>query len=426
MPPSACAAGPRLTYSVGYESPAALRAAVTNRATVVRRVPALRVAQARAAPAVAANVSRRAGIRFVERVVPRREAAEPALQLASGKTVAWEWQYAAAHEDAVPDWVLRRAASITIAVVDTGADVSAPDIAAKHPVLFNTRTRANDVPDSFGHGTFVAALAAGSVTNGEGIAGFGGDARLMVIKAGAGDGSFSDVDEAAAIAYAVDHGARIINLSLGGTRTSRTEQSAIDYALQHGVLVVAAVGNLYLVGNPVVYPAALLQPLGSNGLGGRGLAVAASTASGARASFSSTGTYVSLAAPGESVFSAISSASWSTAYVRVPLPGSLGGIYGYGSGTSFAAPQVAGAAALVLAANPLLDAAAVAQVLKESASGHGAWSPELGFGVIDAASAVELASHTPGQRAHAVRRLRWKPTKRQNLLRIGARWKGPR
>src|SRR5437868_3326809 len=81
---------------------------------------------------------------------------------------------------------------------------------------------------------------AGSVTNGEGIAGFGGDARLIVIKAGPGDGSFSDVDESNAIVYAVDHGARIINLSLGGPATSTTERKAIDYATSHGALVVAA------------------------------------------------------------------------------------------------------------------------------------------------------------------------------------------
>ena len=152
---------------------------------------------------------------------------------------------------------------MTIAVVETGADVSAPDLAAKRPVAFNPRTRTSDVRDTVGHGTLVAALAAGSVTNGDGIAGFGGDAKLMILKAGAGDGSFTDVDEASAIAYAVDHGARIVNLSLGGTSTSSVEVSAIDYAAAHGVLVVAAAGNEHLVGNAVFYPAALVQPVGS-------------------------------------------------------------------------------------------------------------------------------------------------------------------
>ncbi len=250
------------------------------------------------------------------------------------------------------------------------------------------------------------------MTNGDGIAGFGGDAKLMIVKAGTGDGSFTDVDEASAIAYAVDHGARIVNLSLGGTSTSTVEASAVDYAAAHGVLVVAAAGNDFAGGNPTMYPAALVQPLGSNGLGGKGLAVGATDATGERAAFSSTGTYVSLAAPGDRVFSAVSSTSPEALFPRVALPGSLGGFYGYGSGTSFAAPQVAGAAALVMAANPRLDAEAVAAILKETASGRGDWSPELGYGVIDVAAAVERAATV---RAPAAR----------SSLSLGARTVGP-
>ncbi len=390
------AAPPAAAYSVGYASLPALRAAVREEgAIVVRRIPALRVAEVRSTSfAFGSRLARRPGISFVQRVAVRRQAAEPALALASGTTVPREWQYAATHADVVPDRVLRAASRVTIAVVDTGADVSAPDLAAKKPVAFSTRTRTSDVRDTAGHGTFVAALAAGSVTNGDGIAGFGGDAKLMILKAGTGDGSFTDVDEASAIAYAVDHGARIVNLSLGGTSTSPVETSAIDYAAAHGVLVVAAAGNDFAGGNPTIYPAALVQPLGSDGVGGKGLAVGASDPEGERAAFSSTGTYISLAAPGERVFSAVSSTSPPALFPRVALPGSLGGLYGYGSGTSFAAPQVAGAAALVMAANPQLDAETVAAILKDTASGGGDWSPELGYGVIDVAAAVERAGTT--------------------------------
>jgi hypothetical protein len=383
----------RVEFSVGYASAAALRTAVTRQdATVVGRVPALRIARIRVDESAAARLARSPGIRFTERVARRFDASEPALQAASGKTSAWEWQFSAAREDAVPDWVLRAASSLTIAVIDTGADLSAPDIAAKNPTVFSPRAGTADVRDGVGHGTFIAALAAGSVTNGEGIAGFGGDAKLMIIRAGAGDGSITDVDEATAIAYAVDHGARIINLSFGGTATSATEKNAIDYAAAHNVLVVAAAGNHFLVGNPALYPAALLQPLGSKGVGGTGLSVGASTDTGARAAFSNTGTYLSLAAPGDGVFSAVSSTSPAATFPRVPLPGSLRGLYGYGSGTSFAAPEVAGAAALVMAANPLLDAPDVARVLKQSASARGAWTPELGYGLLDVGNAVEAAT----------------------------------
>ena len=392
----------RVDVSVGYASPAALTAALaTEHAAIVRRVPALRIARVRLDKSGAAALSRLPGIRFVERVAQRANAAEPALQAATGKNTPWEWQFTAAREDRVPDWVQRAASSVTIAVVDTGADVSAPDIAAKNPTTFSPRNGTADVRDTVGHGTFVAALAAGSVTNGEGIAGFGGDAKLMVVKAGAGDGSISDVDEAAGISYAVDHGARIINLSFGGTTTSTAEKNAIDYATSRGVLVVAAAGNHYLTGNQTIYPAALVQPLESKGLGGTGLAVGASTDTGTRAAFSSTGSYISLAAPGDDVFSAVASTSPASSFPRVPLPGSLHGLYGYGSGTSFAAPEVSGAAALVMAANPLLNAQDVSRIIKASASGRGAWTPELGFGVLDVGSAVERARGVQPEAAQA-------------------------
>jgi subtilisin family serine protease len=78
-------------------------------------------------------------------------------------------------------------------------------------------------------------------------------------------------------------------------------------------------------------------------------------------------------------------------YPHSPLPGSQSGLYGYSSGTSFSAPQVAGAAALVWAANPQLTAQQVAQILKQTASGQGRWTPDLGFGVIDVAAAVAMA-----------------------------------
>ena len=378
---------------VGYASAADLTAALSaGHAVVVRRLAPLHVAELRATdPGALRHVP---GIRFVQRPAARVSAdVAPAVSLAlsAASGSAWEWQYAAIGEAAVPDAVLRAASSVRIAVIDTGADLAAPDLAAKSPHAYNTRTGTADVRDENGHGTFVASLAAGSVTVGDGIAGSGGDAQLLIVKSGSSSGAFTDMDEAAGIIYAVDHGARIINLSVGGPATSTTERRAIGYAVQHGVLVVAAVGNEHTAGNPVEYPAALLQPAGSNGVGGDGLAVGASTQTGARAFFSNTGSWVSLAAPGENVFGDVSQLSSPLLYPRTALPGSQAGLYGYGSGTSFAAPQVAGAAALVWAANPSLTAQQVAAILKATASGAGHWTPELGFGVIDVAAAVARA-----------------------------------
>jgi subtilisin family serine protease len=300
------------------------------------------------------------------------------------------WQLGVIHEDAVPDAVLHAAASIRIAVIDTGADLSAPAIATKRPAAYNVRTRTTDVRDLDGHGTMVASIAAGSPLAGAMTGGAGGDARLMIIKASS-TGSFTDVDEAAAITYAVGHGARIINLSFGGVATSSVERAAIRYAIGHGVLVVAAAGNEYASGNPVEYPAALLQPVGSNGNGGAGLVVGASTQNGQRAPFSSTGSWISLAAPGVDILTDASTLSSPTLHPRVSAAGLPAGVYGYASGTSFAAPLVAGAAALVWAANPSLTAQQVAEILKHTASGEGHWTPDLGFGVVDVGAAVARA-----------------------------------
>jgi subtilisin family serine protease len=395
--PGASAAWPSGTAVVWYESEHALAAALDRRpARVVRRIDALRAA----AVLPPGNIERYArlvgaepGIVRVERAAARVSRAEPAL-FSPRPGLPYQWQYSAVHADQVPAAVAQAAAGVTIAVIDTGADLAAPDLSAKAPQTFSIRKRLADVPDTNGHGTFVAALAAGSSTNGDGIAGVGGEAGLMVVQAGGPAGAFTDVDEAAAIVYAVDHGARILNLSLGGSTTSSIEKRAVAYAVAKGALLVAAVGNGYLRGNDVEYPAALLQPVGSKGVGGRGLSVAASNRHGARASFSNTGSHVSLAAPGVGVFSAVSSASPLSSYPRTELPGALGGLYGYGSGTSFAAPQVSGAAALVWAANPQLRAAQVASILEQTASGRGSWNAGLGYGVLDVAAAVAKAQTT--------------------------------
>jgi subtilisin family serine protease len=391
---------------VGYESETELQAAVrASGGRVVRTIPSLRVAEVETRVRhhhFATALLSRTGIEFVETVSRRVSAAEPALAPWTSSTAPFanapfEWQWAATRANAVPASVLRAARAITIAVVDTGADLSAPDLRAKSPSSYSVVNGTTNVRDRNGHGTFVSSIAAGSVSNGEGIAGFGGDARLLVLQAGGADGSFTDVDEAAAIVYAVDHGAKIVNLSLGGVESSATERRAVEYAAAHGVLLVAAVGNEYEAGNPLEYPAALLQPPGSHGVGGVGLTVGASTQRGTRASFSNTGSHVSLAAPGEEVLGALSSFSLASYYPRFALPGSGSGLYGYASGTSFSAPQVAGAAALVWAAKPTATATEVAQILKQTASGRGAWNPALGFGVIDVAAAVStaLGSGTP-------------------------------
>lgn len=400
------------TTVVSYESHSALRQALRRYpARIVRRLPDVHSVEVRPADPrrFAAGVSRLSGITSVETPEPRFSASEPGLTAMFSAGVPYQWQYTATRSSFVPDAVLRAAVGVKIAVIDTGADVTAPDLAAKAPETYNIFNGSTDVRDFHGHGTFVASIAGGSVSNGEGIAGFGGDAQLLLIQSGRSDGSFTDVDEADAIVYAVNHGAKVINLSIGGTETSSVERKALEYAGENGVLVVAAAGNEFEDGNPVEYPAALLQPVGSQGRGGLGLSVGATTKASERASFSNTGSWISIAAPGENVFGAVSSYTKSGSWPRYPLPGSSNGLYGYSSGTSFAAPQVAGAAALVWAANPTLSRDQVSWILKRTASGDGRWTKGLGYGILDVGRAVATAQNggevTPPARALSALRL---------------------
>jgi subtilisin family serine protease len=364
--------------SVGYRTPAALHGL-----WIISRIPALQTAEVRLPDARAERALRtRPGIRYTQRIVSRVQADAPAIPFSAGLAVP-EWQWTAVHADLVPAWVQQAARTITIAVVDTGADVLAPSLAAKGPVTWNVANGVNTVHDSVGHGTFVASLAAGTISDANGMSGFGGEARLMIVQANRGGIEFSDLDESNAIVWAVDHGANIINLSLGGAQTSQVERNAIDYATQHGVLLVAAAGNSAEQGNPTVYPAALI--------GTTGLVVGASNAAGARASFSTTGSYVDVLAPGVNVLGALASGISSTFFTPVATPGATGA-YGYGSGTSYAAPEAAGAAALVWAANPSLDAAGVAATLEATAASQGSWTKDLAFGTIDVAAAVQRAT----------------------------------
>jgi subtilisin family serine protease len=366
--------------SVGYRTPAALHGL-----QVVQRVPALRTAEVIVRDGRAVRALRaRPGIRFVQHIVARTQANEPLVPSVASLDVP-EWQWTAMHADQVPESVLQRASGVTIAVIDTGADVSVPTLAAKHPLTYNAVTGGSTVQDLVGHGTFVASLAGGAIASRPGMVGFGGDAQLMIVQANrTGSNGFTDIDEANAIVWAVDHGAKIVNLSFAGPQTSLVERHAISYAFAHGVLLVAAAGNAAQQGNPAVYPAALI--------GRRGLVVGASTTSGARASFSTTGSYVDVLAPGVNVLGALAGGIPPNLFSPISTPG-VTGRYGFGSGTSYAAPEVAGAAALVWAANPALDAGEVAAVIEESASGRGAWTPDLAFGTVDAAAAVQRASN---------------------------------
>ena len=201
----------------------------------------------------------------------------------------------------------------------------------------------NNASDENGHGTHVAGTIA-AANDGYGSTGIAYGAAIMAIRVLDGDGSGLISDVAAGIRYAVDNGADIINLSLGGGYSSAL-RSALAYADQNGVFVVAAAGN-ESAATPA-YPAAFSAELTNV------LSVGAHDAYDAIASFSNrvgAGGAVQVDAPGVGIYST--------------LPGNR---YGRYSGTSMAAPHVAGLAALALCANPGLDPAALRSILVEGA-----------------------------------------------------------
>jgi subtilisin family serine protease len=175
----------------------------------------------------------------------------------------------------------------------------------------------------------VAGVVAAAADNGVGGAGLAQGARILPVRALGADGGGYGSNVAKGISWAVDHGARVVNLSLGGDRPSSLVTTAIQYALARGVTVVAASGNAGGSGDPVLYPAA------TRGV----IAVGAVDRADQRPGWSSSGSHLALVAPGVGILS--------TFPVAATPPG---------DGTSMAAPFVSAAAALLLAAEPRLGA----------------------------------------------------------------------
>lgn len=222
--------------------------------------------------------------------------------------------------------VTRGSTLVNIAILDTGVQTNHPDLVDKMILSHNFST-SSTAEDLNGHGTHVAGIAAATTRNDLGVAGLAINPKIMNIKVldDSGSGAFSDV--AQGVIYATQNGAKVINLSLGGSLPSATLQNALQYAKDNGVLTVAAAGNLN--SNNLFYPAAYAQCL----------SVAALNQDDTKAAFSNYGaSWVDVAAPGVNILSTLPT-----------YANSQGGTnYGSLSGTSMATPFVAGLAALML------------------------------------------------------------------------------
>nr|WP_256256246.1 type VII secretion-associated serine protease mycosin [Streptomyces sp. MUSC 14] len=277
-------------------------------------------------------------------------------------------------------WAVSTGKNVEVAVIDTGVDVKNPQLSkavevSKGENLLKDKNskgekidRGNNsgTTDTVGHGTRVAGIIAARKASGTGFVGLAPDAKIIPIKQNDADGDGTTETLAAAITDAVKKGADVINISQDTANAVAGGQAlldAVNYALEHKVVVVASAGNDGLGGNvKVTYPASYPGVL----------AVAASDRNNERAPFSQSGDFVGVAAPGVDMIS------------TVP-----GGGHCSDNGTSFSAPYVAGVAALLKSKYPNWSAqqvvAQIEQTAERSIPGH---DRLVGWGVVDPVKAL--------------------------------------
>ncbi len=275
-------------------------------------------------------------------------------------------------------WEKARGKGAIVAIIDTGVALESDRKCKQAKDFKETKFvrgydfigRDDHPADDHGHGTHVAGTVAESTNNREGVAGIAFEATLMPLKVLTADGYGTTADIADAIHFAADHGAHVINMSLGGPTPDRLMQNACRYAYKKDVAIVCAAGNSGREG--VGYPAAFRECIAVSSVG----------PSGNLAFYSSWGKEVAIAAPG---------GDKTNGEQDGVLQNTLAPTDGYYSfqGTSMASPHVAGVAGL-LVSQGVKDPAQIRQVLQKSAARKEP-KEKYGAGVLDAAKAVKAA-----------------------------------
>jgi len=295
-------------------------------------------------------------------------------------------------------WDITRGAGATVAVIDTGVAYEtarhgwtryyqAPDLAGTCFVQGYDFAYNDPYPnDDEGHGTHVTGTIAQTTNNGEGVAGLAHEACIMPIKALDRNGGGTHADIAAGIQWAVDNGADVINLSLGGPDSSKTLEDAVRYAYERGVTVVAAAGNNG--SEQAFYPAAYDEYV---------IAVGATGYDMELASYSNYGDFVDVVAPGGDAED-LNGDGFDDGVLQQTIGRRLSNFgYYFRMGTSMAAPHAAAAAALLYAADVATTPDAIREALTTTARDLGAPGVDAryGHGLIDAAAALQGAVVSP-------------------------------
>src|SRR5262245_5584582 len=269
-------------------------------------------------------------------------------------------------------WNVTRGTGVKVAVIDSGVNGSHEDLAGSVlPGIDYINNGGDGRIDPNGHGTHVAGVIAAHANNARGITSAAPGVKILPVRVLDANGGGVASNVAKGIIWAADHGARVINLSLGGGQAPGI-QEAIKYANSKGSVVLAAGGNNGQSGNDPMYPAAYPEAI----------AVAGVDSNLAHMTIGNTGGYLDVAAPGVGIVS-----TW----------GSSNTAYASATGTSMATPYAAAAAALIIAANPKASVDRVTHLLESSATDLGAPGddPVFGHGLINPLGALAAAQPRP-------------------------------
>ncbi|MBE7475003.1 MAG: hypothetical protein DPW09_01115 [Anaerolineae bacterium] len=308
-------------------------------------------------------------------------ASRPAALTPNDPLYSFQWHLQTIQAPAA--WDSSTGQQVIVGIVDTGVDFRASDLAgtARLPG-YDFVNNDNDPTDDQGHGTHVAGTIAQTTNNGIGVAGVAYNARILPVKVlGAnGQGSYENIIKG--IIYAVDQGAKVINLSLAGSSGSQSLRDAVQYANSKGVTVVAAAGNH---SGAVEFPAAYDEFV---------IGVGSVRFDLQRPSYSNFGAEVDVMAPGGDLSVDLNGDGYADGVLQQTFktPGTF--TYLFNEGTSMASPHVAGLAALLLARSPGLTPAMVENLMAQTAKPAGLTS-ENGAGVIQAAAALVALSGGP-------------------------------